>query len=404
MDVPVDLTKKHFDDLLTDKKFSVLHGRLSRFNIFSATGAERAELRHSNFLATLLDPNGSHGLNDRFLTEFLVRSTREVGTKFSPSDVVLRDWSKIEIRREWHKIDVLLFDRVNGFICCIENKIDAGEHGDQLSRYARIVNDEFPAAKFPHRLFLFLTPDRQVPSLEDFNPIGYDIVLEAANAVHADLDPQSGMGYVLGQYIELIGGKIMQDMEVETLCREIYRRHRKVLDKIIEFGKPDFIREISDFVQMLVSSDAGKLGLTVEFAQKNRIKIEDTTLDDLAWLKTADSSRSQSGRIVYFEFYTKYSSLLTPFSLAMTLESGDEGVRQQVLARCNSSPFDGKKGNPRWPRLWQRDFVTREDIESLAREEMTMEQIQGKIGAHWERFKDVDLPRLREGLRGIAVA
>ena len=69
MDVPVDLTKKHFDDLLTDKKFSVLHGRLSRFNIFSATGAERAELRHSNFLATLLDPNGSHGLNDRFLTE-----------------------------------------------------------------------------------------------------------------------------------------------------------------------------------------------------------------------------------------------------------------------------------------------------------------------------------------------
>ncbi len=35
---------------------------LDEFNIFEAIGAVRMELRHSDFLAFLLDPNQSHGL------------------------------------------------------------------------------------------------------------------------------------------------------------------------------------------------------------------------------------------------------------------------------------------------------------------------------------------------------
>ena len=43
------------DDLLQ------LEERIGRFNIFDALGVAHAEIRHSNFLAWLLDPAESHG-------------------------------------------------------------------------------------------------------------------------------------------------------------------------------------------------------------------------------------------------------------------------------------------------------------------------------------------------------
>jgi hypothetical protein len=42
------------------------------FNIFSVIGVQRKEVRlHSAFIAELLNPQGSHGLGDRFLVAFL---------------------------------------------------------------------------------------------------------------------------------------------------------------------------------------------------------------------------------------------------------------------------------------------------------------------------------------------
>lgn len=400
----MSVTKDKFDDLLTDKDFFELDARLSKFNIFSAVGAERAELRHSNFLATLLDPRGNHGLGEIFLTNFLIRATKKVGASFSPADVVLNDWFGIEVRREWKNIDILLLDRKSGFVCCIENKIDAGEHGRQLAKYAGIVTREFSSHEFPHRLFLFLTPDGYEPAEDDahdFLPIGYDIVLASAMAVHSDLDPQSGMGYVLRQYIDLIEGKIMQDTELEDLCRRIYQRHREVLDKIIEIGKPDFIREISEFVQKSISEGNGSLGLTTTVARKNWIKIEDTTLDDCDWMKTADESMSESRRIVYFEFHTKYSTTDSPFVLSLTLGPGDEDVRQKVRNQCNTSPFNMRRTS-KWLRLWQEEFVSMDDLKLLREKEKSMEDIQAKIRKKWENFKIKQLPELRDGLRQVA--
>lgn len=43
-----------------------LETRIGPFNIFDALGIVHAELRHSNFLAWLLDPGESHGLGGVF--------------------------------------------------------------------------------------------------------------------------------------------------------------------------------------------------------------------------------------------------------------------------------------------------------------------------------------------------
>ena len=53
-----------------------LEALLDRFNIFEAVGLVWQEVRHSTFLAFLLDPRASHGLGDAFTKRLLrVQST-----------------------------------------------------------------------------------------------------------------------------------------------------------------------------------------------------------------------------------------------------------------------------------------------------------------------------------------
>ena len=64
-----------------------LETRIGRFNIFDALGVVNAELRHSNFLAWLLDPAESHGLGGLFLRAVLMDLLLQTPTSqrlFSP--------------------------------------------------------------------------------------------------------------------------------------------------------------------------------------------------------------------------------------------------------------------------------------------------------------------------------
>ena len=46
--------------------------RGEQFNIFEVLGLQTSEVRlHSAFLAELLDPNGDHGLNNKYLKVFV---------------------------------------------------------------------------------------------------------------------------------------------------------------------------------------------------------------------------------------------------------------------------------------------------------------------------------------------
>lgn len=49
-----------------------------RANIFDAVGMERQEVKHSAFIAWLLDPDKPHGLGNRFLAEFCKRLFNEL--------------------------------------------------------------------------------------------------------------------------------------------------------------------------------------------------------------------------------------------------------------------------------------------------------------------------------------
>ena len=115
-----------------------LEALLDRFNIFEAVGMERQEIRHSKFLAFLLDPNESHGLGDAFVKRLLQRAVMDspsVSAPVTPIELSLWDLGQMEVRREWQHIDIFLLDEREKLAVIIENKIGTGEHSDQLDRY-----------------------------------------------------------------------------------------------------------------------------------------------------------------------------------------------------------------------------------------------------------------------------
>jgi hypothetical protein len=68
-----------------------LEALLDQFNIFEAIGVVRQELRHSDFLAFLLDPHQKHGLRDAFARRLLQKAlvSSEASLPISPIDLDL---------------------------------------------------------------------------------------------------------------------------------------------------------------------------------------------------------------------------------------------------------------------------------------------------------------------------
>ena len=124
-----------------DSDLARLEILLARFNLFEAVGVARHELRHSDFLAFLLDPSRNHGLGVAFLSAFLQ------AVRLPTLDLDTLNLSHAYVFREWHHIDILVLDDINHLAVIIENKVDTGEHSDQLNRYQADFYSTTPATK-----------------------------------------------------------------------------------------------------------------------------------------------------------------------------------------------------------------------------------------------------------------
>ena len=116
--------------VLHNEELAHLEELTGQFNLFEALGLVRQEIRHSNFLAWLMNPAQTHGLGDSFLKAFLMKTSVKASVKarmpgiektISPVDVDVWDLTETEIRREWRNIDITLLDESNKFVCVIEN-------------------------------------------------------------------------------------------------------------------------------------------------------------------------------------------------------------------------------------------------------------------------------------------
>lgn len=207
----------------------------NRFNLFDVLKITRTELRHSNMLAWLLDPQESHGLGTAVLQGFV----RYAASSFEDQDVfeeLLMDLGSFTVQREWRNIDILALSEENRYAIAIENKIDSGEHTDQLDRYRSIVERTYAGWK---ARFFFLSPHGDEPSdSEHWLPIGYSDVLEIVELASAGKQLSEGASMLINNYLEVIRRDIVEDEELSIICNEIYAKHKRALDLIYE-NMPD---------------------------------------------------------------------------------------------------------------------------------------------------------------------
>lgn len=85
-----------YKNLLNDPNFDKLETELKKPNIFSILGIGESEIRHSNFLSWLLDPNESHELGNRFLIKIL----RDLATD-EKSDLDIFKVDKLNYTNVW---------------------------------------------------------------------------------------------------------------------------------------------------------------------------------------------------------------------------------------------------------------------------------------------------------------
>ncbi len=114
-----------------NKELSRLSG--ADFNVFKIVKVISDEVRHSAFLAELLNPKGSHGQEDVFLRLFV----EKFGIKdFQCQTAVANVEQHIGVVTDTNggRIDILIDDK-NGNHIIIENKIYANDQDNQLIRY-----------------------------------------------------------------------------------------------------------------------------------------------------------------------------------------------------------------------------------------------------------------------------
>ena len=158
--------------------------RGENFNIFGVLGLSRSEVRlHSAFLAELFNPNGNHGLGEKFLKAFVDDVLPKDETFLF--DVENAQKPKVEyyigeVNEEYTeggRIDILIQDTKRHSII-IENKIDAVDQKNQLLRYFNFITKKEGLTDDKFTL-LYLTPYGTQPtedSLGKSNEVKYKCI------------------------------------------------------------------------------------------------------------------------------------------------------------------------------------------------------------------------------------
>lgn len=225
---------------LKDPNLELLEMHLAKPNIFNILKIENAEIRHSNFLAWLLDPFGSHNLNDRFLKWFLkeVFSDQKIDwiDEFTVDGLTFHN---LQLIREYKNID--LFLATDEFVIAIENKILSSEHSNQLSRYEEIIKRDFQNKK---HAFIYLTLTGEEPEKEEnscvyvnYSYINIVAILNQIVTIYNDILPDKALVYI-NDYIEVLRRFVMQEDQATRIAQELYKNHKEAIDFIIE-TKPD---------------------------------------------------------------------------------------------------------------------------------------------------------------------
>lgn len=339
--------------VMNDGELSALEARLKKFNLFRTLRADKNELRHSNVLAWLLDPQESHGFKDMFLRRWLMEIMNtasllgSTSPSISPVLVDAAEFLSVKVEREWKNLDVMLTCevKVSGktekWALAVENKVNSKQGKNQLIGYRQTLQSSFP--KYDRLFFVFLTKNNEQPKDTQWLQATYSDVEQALRLCVAENEDTIGSEpiFLINQYLELIREDFMDDSESVQLARAIYQRHKKAIDYIFEC-KIDPIFELTSSLEQKLSENAESLEIILSRSGKGRLRFIPRN-----WA-TAKNAKGRAwgddGHFVVIELD------LYPKTVEVSILSGDapDNWTDTVWEHCARKPFQrSQKTKPR---------------------------------------------------------
>ena len=269
------------------------------YNIFTLFHDFSDEVNlHSNFIASLLDPNGDHYKGDLFLKLFL---------EMCGIDDFSIDTSTATVFKEFKHIDIYISDGKKHII--LENKVYAKDQPTQIARYIKAIKKE--GAEDEDIYVLYLHPDRELPkenslggyklnqdntklvkgsSIIKFKVIRYNKeILEWIDKCKNEVSNLTDLNVFLSQYkdvIEMIYDRYKRIDEMETAnlveifkenytaVSEIANNYQETRKKIID----EFFEKLSEKLKKVYNENCYKIGGEKIASNKycQPIKIEST--------------------------------------------------------------------------------------------------------------------------------
>jgi hypothetical protein len=250
-----------YRSLINDLDFDKIELELKTPNIFQILNISRTEIKHSNFLSWLFDPNGNHGLGKLLLVKFLREiAASEIASDLDELEIEELNYYNVELRREWKNIDLLII--FENLVVCIENKVDSQDHSNQLSKYRLIINETFKNHK---KVFVYLNPNGEEPIESNersyYASYSYSNIInhiEKVLQIHGN-SLNIGVNHYISDYLKTIKRELMQNDNMNDLANKIYKNHKELFDFVFE-NKSDFATELYPIFEKHVKNSGWVVG------------------------------------------------------------------------------------------------------------------------------------------------
>ncbi|MBY3333922.1 PD-(D/E)XK nuclease family protein [Rhizobium laguerreae] len=321
--------------LLNDPDFSYLEKEFDQYCPFEALGMVRSEVRHGNYLAYLLNPGRPHGFNTQVLRAFLMCIAQNCGSiksgfSLKALDVHLLDIDQADVRREWRNIDLLIVLRSSKIVIPIELKIDSSQGHDQLRRYRRIVEQEWPLTDGWRHIHVFLTKHEEAPVDSDhWEPLLIGDLVEHLEIL-ANQTNDSPAASMFRAYLQMLRRHHLEDRRLEEIARKLWAQHSEALEFLAD-RRPDAVGNLfdalkdrrSDFIRALKETG---VEMILDADYKTIIRFAFEKWETLPGFK--GSQWTESKRFILLELKREGPKI----NAYLYLGPGEEGLRQQYVA------------------------------------------------------------------------
>lgn len=352
-----------------------------RFNLFDILKITRAEIRHSNILSWLLDPNENHGLGASVLEGFVQYVIKSFSDNEDVFQTLLMDYYDFVVLREWKNIDLMAISDEGKFVLCIENKIDTGEHDDQLNRYREIVEKKYPDYR---KMYIYLSPEGlEASDSNNWHNMSYEDVLGIIEKARKNVKLLPEVALLIDNYIETIRRNIVSDKELEIICAKIYAKHKKALDLIYE-NIPDKASELADIFLSWArdKTQEGEIEVVEEKCIKSYTRFKTSTMSEIM----PDSVEADSGWDTKNHYFYEIRNIEgKKYFMQFMLSSKNMTDEQKNICDKISAKYEPKvkKDNWQWRTCYSTDFVTVD-------EELSEKEIKNNLDSMFAEIKEFE--------------